>query len=204
MRILKNPFVISLILVVLIIWGLIYGTLVWLDVYTRHNEAVVVPDVKGLTMEKAIPFFSEKGIKYNIIDSVFSKEVAPGAIVELVPAPGSKVKEGRVVFVTINAKTSQMGVIPEVEDLSFRQAYALLQSIGFASVEVKYVQGNYKDLAVAVEWNGRVLEKGIHVPLNAHLVLVVTSDDIEADSTSLDNLSKAPIESLDSEEENWF
>lgn len=204
MRILKNPFVISLILAVLIIWGLIYGTLVWLDVYTRHNEAVVVPDVKGLTMEKAIPFFSEKGIKYNIIDSVFSKEVAPGAIVELVPAPGSKVKEGRVVFVTINAKTSQMGVIPEVEDLSFRQAYALLQSIGFASVEVKYVQGNYKDLAVAVEWNGRVLEKGIHVPLNAHLVLVVTSDDIEADSTSLDNLSKAPIESLDSEEENWF
>lgn len=204
MRLLKNPFVISLILAILIIWGLIYGTLVWLDVYTRHNVAVVVPDVKGLTIEKAAPFFSEKRIRYNIIDSVFSKEVPPGAIVELVPAPGSKVKEGRVVFVTINAKTSQMGVIPEVEDLSYRQANALLQSIGFVSVEVKYVAGDYKDLAVAVEWNGRVLEKGQHVPLNAHLALVVTSDDIESDSTFLDNLNSAPIESLDSEEENWF
>ena len=202
MRLLKNPFVISLILAILIIWGLIYGTLVWLDVYTRHNVAVV--DVKGLTIEKTAPFFSEKRIRYNIIDSVFSKEVPPGAIVELVPAPGSKVKEGRVVFVTINAKTSQMGVIPEVEDLSYRQANALLQSIGFVSVEVKYVAGDYKDLAVAVEWNGRVLEKGQHVPLNAHLVLVVTSDDIESDSTFLDNLNNAPIESLDSEEENWF
>ncbi len=57
MRILKNPFVISLVLAVLIVWGLIYGTLVWLESYTRHNEAVVVPDVKGLTIEKAEPFF---------------------------------------------------------------------------------------------------------------------------------------------------
>ena len=45
-KILKNPFVISLLLAVLILWGLIYGTLVWLDIYTRHNEAVVIPDVK--------------------------------------------------------------------------------------------------------------------------------------------------------------
>ncbi|MDL2222383.1 PASTA domain-containing protein, partial [Parabacteroides sp. OttesenSCG-928-N08] len=61
-----------------------------------------------------------------MIDSVFSKDVAPGSVVELVPKAGSKVKEGRIVFVTINALTAQMGRIPEVEDLSFRQAYALL------------------------------------------------------------------------------
>ena len=138
-KILKNPIVISLLLAILILWGLIYGTLVWLDIYTRHNEAVVIPDVKGMTMEEAAPFLAEKGIRYNIIDSVFSKDVDPGAIVEIVPTPGSKVKEGRIVFVTINAKTSQMARIPEVQDLSFRQAYALLTSIGFKSIEVKYV-----------------------------------------------------------------
>ena len=70
-KILKNPFVISLLLAVLILWGLIYGTLVWLDIYTRHNEAVVIPDVKGMTIEEAAPFLAEKGIRYNIIDSVF-------------------------------------------------------------------------------------------------------------------------------------
>ena len=70
-KILKNPFVISLLLAVLILWGLIYGTLVWLDIYTRHNEAVVIPDVKGMTIEEAAPLLAEKGIRYNIIDSVF-------------------------------------------------------------------------------------------------------------------------------------
>ena len=201
-KILKNPFVISLLLAVLILWGLIYGTLVWLDIYTRHNEAVVIPDVKGMTIEEAAPFLAEKGIRYNIIDSVFSKDVDPGAIVEIVPTPGSKVKEGRIVFVTINAKTSQMARIPEVQDLSFRQAYALLTSIGFKAIEVKYVAGDYKDLAIGVEWNGKILEEGQHVPLNAHLTLVVSGGFEESDSLALDSLNMAPVESLDSEEEN--
>ena len=203
-KILKNPFVISLLLAVLILWGLISGTLVWLDIYTRHNEAVVIPDVKGMTIEEAAPFLAEKGIRYNIIDSVFSKDVDPGAIVEIVPTPGSKVKEGRIVFVTINAKTSQMACIPEVQDLSFRQAYALLTSIGFKAIEVKYVAGDYKDLAIGVEWNGKILEEGQHVPLNAHLTLVVSGGFEESDSLALDSLNMAPVESLDSEEENWF
>lgn len=203
-KIIKNPFVASFLLAITIVFGLIFGTLRWLDSYTRHNEAVVVPDVKGLTIEQAMPFLNEKGIRYNIIDSVFSKDVEPGAIVEIVPNSGSKVKRGRIVFVTINANTSQMAVIPEVEDLSFRQAYALLRSLGFSSVEVKYVPGDYRDLAIGVERNGQIAEPGIHVPLNANLVLVVSSGEAAPDSMALDSLNILPIEPLDNEEENWF
>ena len=102
---------------------------------------MVVPDVKGMKLEDAAEFFGNNKLRYNVIDSVFSKDVAPGSIVELVPGVGSKVKEGRIVFVTINALTSQMAVIPEVEDLSFRQAYALLRARGFSSVEIEYGDG---------------------------------------------------------------
>lgn len=205
-KLIKNPYVLNLLLAVVVICGLIYGTLKWLDKYTRHNEAVVVPDVKGLKMEEAAEFFKNNNLRYNVIDSVFSKEVEPGAIVELVPAAGSKVKEGRIVFITVNALTSQMATIPEVEDLSFRQAYALLRARGFESVEIEYVAGDFKDLAVSVELRGKTLEKGEHVPLTAPLVLKVSSGDpnFSADSLSLDSLSVMPVESLDSEEENWF
>ncbi len=205
-KLIKNPYVLNLLLAVAVTCGLIYGTLKWLDKYTRHNEAVVVPDVKGLKMEEAAEFFKNNNLRYNVIDSVFSKEVEPGAIVELVPAAGSKVKEGRIVFITVNALTSQMATIPEVEDLSFRQAYALLRARGFESVEIEYVAGDFKDLAVSVELRGKTLEKGEHVPLTAPLVLKVSSGDpnFSADSLSLDSLSVMPVESLDSEEENWF
>ena len=191
-KLIKNPYVLNLLLAVVVACALVFGTLKWLDSYTRHNEAVVVPDVKGLGMEEAAEFFKNSNLRYNVIDSVFSKDVKPGAIVELVPMAGSKVKEGRIVFVTVNALTSQMATIPEVEDLSFRQAYAI-------------VPGDFKDLALGVELHGRVLQKGEHVPLTAPLVLKVSSGDAEmpADSLGLPDDS-VPVESLDSEEENWF
>ena len=201
-KLIKNPYVLNLLLAVVVACGLIYGTLKWLDKYTRHNEAVVVPDVKGLKVEEAAEFFKNNNLRYNVIDSVFSKEVRPGASGELVPTAGSKVKEARIVFITVNALTSQMATIPEVEDLSFRQAYALLRARGFENVEIEYVPGDFKDLAVSVDLRGRTLEKGEHVPLTAPLILKVSSG--EAEVLPEDSLSTMPVESLDSEEENWF
>ena len=92
-KLIKNPYVLNLLLAVVVACALVFGTLKWLDSYTRHNEAVVVPDVKGLGMEEAAEFFKNSNLRYNVIDSVFSKDVKPGAIVELVPMAGSKVKD---------------------------------------------------------------------------------------------------------------
>ena len=108
------------------------------------------------------------------MDSVFSKEVAPGAIVEVIPNVGAKVKEGRILFITINALTSQMAAIPEITDLSFRQAYALLKSRGFNQIEVEYVLVEYKDLAFGVECKGRMLNTGELMPLTSSLILKIS------------------------------
>lgn len=200
----KNPFVWNLLLMIVVGCALIYGTLAWLDHYTRHNEAVIVPDVKGLSMNEAKSFFDNTGLRYNVIDSVFSNDVNPGAIVEVVPEPGSKVKEGRIVFVTINALTAQMAIIPEVADLSFRQAYALLRSLGFKNIEVKFVPGDYKDLAVGVERNAQMINRGERVPLASTLTLIISNGEKEIDSLSLDSLNVMPVESLNSDLEEWF
>ncbi len=200
----KNPFVWNFLLMIVVGCALIYGTLAWLDHYTRHNEAVIVPDVKGLSMNEAKSFFDNTGLRYNVIDSVFSNDVNPGAIVEVVPEPGSKVKEGRIVFVTINALTAQMAIIPEVADLSFRQAYALLRSLGFKNIEVKFVPGDYKDLAVGVERNAQMINRGERVPLASTLTLIISNGEKEIDSLSLDSLNVMPVESLNSDLEEWF
>ncbi len=203
LRLIKHPIVVNLLVAIVLTGVIVFGTLRWLDFYTLHNEAVVVPDVKGLTVDEADEFFKNNKLRYDVIDSVSSKEVAPGAIVELVPAAGSKVKEDRIVFVTINAQTSQMARIPDIQDLSFRQAYALLRSLGFTTVDIEYVAGEYKDLAVAVERDKQPLERGEFVPLNAPLTLKISSGDpyFQPDSLSLDSI---PVEPINSDVENWF
>lgn len=200
-KILKNPFVFNLLLAGVITLILLGIVMFWLSSYTRHNEAVVVPDVKGLRIEEAAGFFDRSNLRYSVIDSVFSNEVPAGAIVEMVPEAGSKVKDGRIVFITINASTTQMAPMPNVKDLSFRQAQALLQATGFTSVEIEYVPGDYKDLVIGVEHRGRMLNSGEKVSLKAALILKVSSG--EADPL-LDLTDSAAVEELNSEDENWF
>ncbi|MDF9829280.1 hypothetical protein M2133_000608 [Parabacteroides sp. PF5-6] len=202
-KVLKNPYVINLIIMAVVSGAVIYGVLKWLDHYTLHNKAVIVPDIKGLSIDEAAIFIQNNGLRYNVIDSVFSKNVAPGAIVEIIPGVGAKVKEGRILFLTINATTSQMADIPEVADLSFRQAYALLKSRGFVNIETEYVPGDYKDLAIEVEANGRVLLPGEKTLLTAPLILKVSSGEAEMPNDSL-SVDIEPITPLDSDVETWF
>lgn len=42
-KLIKNPFVINLLLVIVVSCGVVYGVLAWLDSYTRHNQAVGRP-----------------------------------------------------------------------------------------------------------------------------------------------------------------
>ncbi|MDR1402725.1 MAG: PASTA domain-containing protein [Tannerellaceae bacterium] len=213
-KIIKNPFATTILFAIVASGVILYGTLTWLDRYTRHNKAVIVPDVKGLKMEEAIPFLQNNNLHYSVIDSVFSKNVKPGAIVEITPATGSKVKEGRIVFITVNAMTSQMAEIPEVEDLSYRQAYAQLKARGFEKIETIYVPGVYKDLAIGVELHDRLLNRGEMVQLSAPLVLKISNGETllfpddsivyEGAPVSLPiNRDNHPIEPLDGDEE-WF
>ncbi|MDR2120544.1 MAG: PASTA domain-containing protein [Tannerella sp.] len=151
-----------------------------LSAYTKHNQAVIVPDVKGMQIEEAAVFFANNGLRYQIIDSIYSKGVTPGAIVEVLPAVGGKVKNGRIISVTLNAKGEQHAEIPDVVDLSYRQAYALIQAQGFTFIETKYVPGRHRDLAIKVESNGRTLKPGELIPVSAVLVLNV-SDGLPGD-----------------------
>jgi beta-lactam-binding protein with PASTA domain len=199
-KLLKNPVIINLFLMLVVSVGLVFGTLAWLDNYTRHNEAVVVPDVKGLTVPKAAEFFTTNGLRYSVVDSVFSKSVAPGAIVDLKPEVGSKVKEGRIVYITVNALSAQTAVLPDVQDLSFRQAYALLKASGFTKIEVVYRKGAYDDLSFGVENNGHVLSPGSNVPLTAPLELFVSKIDLEEPTDSTLVLDSVAI----NDNENWF
>jgi beta-lactam-binding protein with PASTA domain len=184
------PILFHLSAVVLLFLVLAVVVLQLLNVYTKHNEAVIVPDVKGLQIEEAAVFFRNSDLRYQIVDSVYSREVSPGAIVETLPTVGSKVKNKRIISVTLNAKGVQRAEIPDVADLSYRQAYALIQAQGFTYIETKYVPGRYRDLALKVESNGRTLKPGELIPISAILVLNVSDgiplQDSEAPETEQD------------------
>jgi len=172
-KIKEKPVLIHLVSAIMAFFVIIFLVFQGLNVYTLHNKAIIIPDVKGLPIADAAAFLENKGLRYTVIDSVYTKDVRPGAIVEIIPAIGSKVKKGRILFVTINAHTVQMAAIPNIQDFSLRQGEAQIHAQGFTSVAIKYVSGPYRDLIIGVELQGKELNPGELVPLSAELILKV-------------------------------
>jgi beta-lactam-binding protein with PASTA domain len=189
--ILEKPVLMHLISAIIVFFIIIFLALNGLNVYTLHNKAIVIPDVKGLLMADASVFLENKGLRYTVIDSVYTKDGKAGVIVETIPAIGSKVKKGRIIFITINAHTVQMATIPNVRDLSLRQGEAQIHALGFTSVEIKYVQGPYLDLIIGVELQGRELAPGEKVPLTSALILNVGNGGRDPEEESEENASES-------------
>lgn len=185
---------------------LVFLTLKGLDRYTRHGEAVLVPDVQGLSVQRAAGMFAANGLVYEVSDSTYVKEKPGGVILDCVPSSGSKVKEGRVIYVTINRVNTPLVVIPDVADnSSSRQARARILAAGFRLTEDEWIPGE-RDWVYAVKYNGRELELGEKVPSEALLTLVVGNgeDEITEDSLSVDDWETIDNGSISEAEDSWF
>lgn len=177
----------------------------WLDGYTRHGEAVVVPDVKGMHLHLAENALGKQALKAIVIDSSYVKGVAPGSVLEQNPAGGLKVKEGRTVYLTVNADSAPKVAVPDVMDnSSLRQADAKLRALGFKVTEPEYISGE-KDWVYSVKYRGRELKAGEKIPHEAILTLCVGDGN---ETLPEDSLLLEGTDSLGNDrpmiDESWF
>lgn len=199
----------NLLAMVLVVVGLIYGVLAGLDAYTRHGQAVVVPDVKGMDVKEAAEVFRAKKLACAVVDSTYVKELRAGSILDYNPSAGQKVKEGRVIYLTINTLNIPLCQVPDVADnSSLRQAEARLLVSGFKLEKIDTVPGE-KDWVYGVKYRERLLQMGEKVPTGAALTLMVGNgkDSLQVDSVALEE--QLPLEGKSAEQsagddESWF
>jgi len=168
--VLKNVLIAIGILVALS-WIILIGV----DFYTHHGEYQVIPDVRGLNAEEAQQLLEKKGLYVQVIDSVFVRNKKQGTIVDQIPAPNATVKSNRPVYIVINSRKVRQVNLPEISDVSFRQADAMLQSVGLSVSSVEYTPSEYKDLVVDIKFHGNSVTPGTRIPEGSAVVLVVGS-----------------------------
>ncbi len=193
--------------------------LVWMNFFTRHGSSVEIPDIYGLPADEAVQLLDKADLRYEVIDSVYTTEVPKGAVYDLTPKAGSRVKAGRIIFLTLNASYPRNGVIPSLVDVSERQARARLVSLGFENITPSYVAGSFDDLVMGVQLpSGQALAPGTRIPLATPIILLVSvavSDSIPHgafepyDSISGAGGYAAPVDSTThilepDEDESWM
>ena len=159
--------------------------MLFLHVYTRHGQNVVVPDLEGLQVERGKRYSYRERDTREIVDSIYRDDAIPGAILSQVPKPNNRVKEGRSIYVTVYSKSPKEVAVPGLVDYSVRQATALLNSLGFNNITIKEVPSQYAGLVLRVEYRGKQLAPEEKIPAGSPLQLVVSSSS----STTTDSLN---------------
>ncbi|MDO5036443.1 MAG: PASTA domain-containing protein [Porphyromonas sp.] len=158
---------------------LVWLVLGWLGRYTRHDQVLRVPDIKGLAQIDAREELERMGLHIEVTDSVYDASQVPGVVLESTPKAGATIKRDRVVYVTVNNTEVKQYAMPEVQDQSLRQAEALLKANGFVNITIKYVPGQFDDLALHVKDRyGHIIMMGQRVPYNEPLTLEIASREL--------------------------
>lgn len=207
---LKNNkfFWINIMAMIVAVVAVIYGTLFWLDSYTRHGESHIVPNVKRKTIEEAGNILTSQRMKYVIVDSTYVKGAPAGMVLEQTPVAGSRVKEGRSIYLTITTTSVPLIQLPDIIDnSSVRQAAAKLKSMGFKLTEPELIPGE-QDWVYGIKYRGKELQSGDKVPHESLLTLCIGDthlrDSLAMDSTYIEMNTLQQADEEVKVDDSWF
>ena len=182
--------------------------LYFLDIWTSHGSTAIVPEVRNKSYDEATELLEKSGLKYEIADSVYDTSVEPGTVKEVWPHPGSTVKSGRMVFLTVNSfQPQQLTVTMPLTGVSSRQAITYLESLNIKNIRIVYVPSNFPDLVEGASYKGKAIQPGMKIPVNANVVLEVGTvtapskieDDLFEDEASDTAIETGSAESAEEE-----
>lgn len=144
-----------------------------LRVYTKHGQALSVPDFYGLNLEAASRLADQTSLRYEIIDSTFIQGQAPGTVIAQTPSVNSKVKSNRIIFLTINAIVPEKTDMPNLLNMPVRQAEAIIQTHGLRVGYIRYVPNIAKDFVLRQFYKNREVAPGAKVIKGSAIDLAV-------------------------------
>ncbi|PAP75567.1 PASTA domain-containing protein [Rubrivirga marina] len=105
----------------LVLFALLFNFAV-MPIWTRHDAAVTVPDVKELTPDDAQNTLLLAGLEWEAREQPYNPNVPADVIVDQSPAAGTMVKPGRRIYYYVNVSPKQLVVVPRVISLSEAKA----------------------------------------------------------------------------------
>ena len=152
----KNIFYIFC-LTVLIAFSVFFG----LGYVTQHNKYVKVPELFGLNISKAIETAKNKSLNIKILDSAkFDPNYPPLTVLEQFPNHNKEVKKGRKIYLTLNPVGYKKMKVPNVIQITLRNAETLLNAVGFEVGELIYKNNIGKDMVLEIRHEGKKIEPG--------------------------------------------
>ncbi|MEP2772906.1 MAG: PASTA domain-containing protein [Fulvivirga sp.] len=156
---------------------IVSGTLIffylYLPSYTNHGESITVPNLEGLHMDDIDEFLTQRSLRYEVNDSTFTEDYPPLTIIKQYPKPGSRVKENRKIFISVNRVEPPTVPVPELLDRSLRNAEAVLKSNELKRGNIQYKPSPFLNLVLEMQIDGEKTMPGELIAKGSTIDLVV-------------------------------
>lgn len=138
---------------------------VYLPVTTNHGESMTVPNLEGILLGDLGEFLEERDLRYEVEpDSGYSPKFPALAVLKQFPLPGAKVKEGRKIYITLNATNPPVVKMIDLKGRSLKNAQLELRSLGLQLGDITYKPDFALNTILAQFHQGQPLSAGQEIP----------------------------------------
>ena len=175
----SRSLLIQLGLALLVIVLLVFFVLRWLGSTTNHGEFVVVPDFSKMSVMDMRKAVDEADLRYEVLDSAnFNPDYPRFSIIDQDPPAGNKVKESRKIYFTVNPSGYKKVTIPNVIQVTQRNATSMLRAVGLDIQRVTYIDQIGKNMVYYIKHKGKQVSPGDKLPKTSKVELVCGNGSI--------------------------
>lgn len=161
----------GLALIVFIVFVIL--VLQWLKSSTNHNEFVEVPDLSKLSLMEMRSKIENADLRYEVLDSAnYNPDFPRFSIIEQNPLAGAKVKKNRKIYVTVNPSGYKKVTIPNIVQVTQRNAASMLKAVGLEVERVTYIDELGKDMVYYIKHKGKNISPGDKLPKTSKIELI--------------------------------
>ena len=167
-------FIRQMVLSIFILTLFVYLMLLALKEITYHNDMQQVPNLVGISIIKLEEIIKVKSLRFEIIDSSkFNSKFKPLSVIEHLPSAGQLVKKNRKIYVTLNPSGYRKISVPNVVQITKRNAEVKLKSVGFSIGDISYENNIGRDMVLEIRYQGEPLEPGTLLQKTSKIDLVL-------------------------------
>jgi len=151
-----------------------YFVFISVKIYTKHNRYIEVPSLSGLNIEDANKILKKKKLKFEVLDSSkYFSETPVNFILSQIPDAGEFVKKNRKIYLNVNPSDYQKVSIPNIIQITKRNAESILNALGFEVSGFQYVDNIGMDMVLEVLYNGDKMNIGDAIARGSKLELIL-------------------------------
>lgn len=153
--------------------GLVWLTFRWLEYHTNHGQEIPVPNVVNKSVHDAIKILDDTGLEYEVDSANYDPKFRPFQVLQIYPAPGSRVKDGRTVRLKVNPRTWAQIAVPDVINKYSGLAFQRLDQVGLKIGDTIYEPSIQKDALLRILYKGNAVNPGTRLPRFSVIDVVV-------------------------------